>query len=188
MAVEFAICVGSGPSLAFTDYEKLCECQGGMIICVNSSFLLFDNPDIIFSADYDWWKDNYHRVSCTPCDKWTTSSLASTVYGLRKFTPLRNKKFNSGMRAIELACCLGFKKIVLIGFDCSVELGSHWHGEHVNLRNPTDRSVFEWKCGFVRLKEEIPHDVVVLNCSAYTELDCFPVVSIDEALTILLNK
>lgn len=92
MAVEFTLCIGSGPSLASTGYKKLCGFQGGMIICVNSSFLLFENLNIVFSADYDWWKDNHHRVIPSPCDKWTTSSLVFAVYGLRKLSPLRNKK------------------------------------------------------------------------------------------------
>ncbi|PNK93080.1 hypothetical protein CEQ28_023300 [Hafnia alvei] len=34
--------------------------------------------------------------------------------------------------------------MLLLGYDCSLASGTHWHGNHVTLRNPDATSVSRW--------------------------------------------
>lgn len=53
---------------------------------------------------------------------------------------------NGGFQAINLAAQFGATRIVLIGFDMSLERGVHWHGSHPpGLNNPRQASVEKWR-------------------------------------------
>ncbi|MCY1373105.1 hypothetical protein D9M69_603550 [compost metagenome] len=86
---------------------------------------------------------------------------------------------NSGYRAIELAISFGAARVLLLGFDCSVRAGTHWHGAHTKTKNPDARRCAEWLNHFGRLAR---HGAEVINCSRQTELTCFPRMSLEDAL------
>jgi hypothetical protein len=53
---------------------------------------------------------------------------------------------NSGFQAVNMAACFGATRIVLVGFDMTLEGGSHWHGDHgTGLSNPTQKRMAEWR-------------------------------------------
>lgn len=53
---------------------------------------------------------------------------------------------NGGFQAINLAGQMGVARIVLIGFDMSLERGVHWHGSHpAGLNNPRQSQVDRWR-------------------------------------------
>jgi hypothetical protein len=89
------------------------------------------------------------------------------------------------MRAIQFAIDKGFEKIILLGYDCSVSNGVHWHGKHEKMKNPDQARVHLWKGHFAAVATEAQQKKVeVLNCSRYTELDCFKKVSLEEVLHV----
>jgi hypothetical protein len=53
---------------------------------------------------------------------------------------------NGGFHALNLACQFGARKIVLVGFDMTLQGGTHWHGRHApGLNNPKSGSVDRWR-------------------------------------------
>jgi hypothetical protein len=90
--------------------------------------------------------------------------------------------FNSGSMAIQFAASLGAKTIYLLGYDCSVTHGEHFHGRHQHgLRNPTNYSVAKWQQEFDGVRKQLPH-VEIFNCSRRTELACFPLKSLEAVI------
>jgi hypothetical protein len=91
---------------------------------------------------------------------------------------------NSGFQAINLAVHLGASKIVLVGFDMRLDLGTHWHGDHEGqLRNPSLENVIRWR----RLIDEAAGELAelgieVVNASKVSALTAYPIMSLDEAL------
>lgn len=63
--------------------------------------------------------------------------MAHLRYSVNLFRAPDNDAFNSGQRAIQLAAHFGAERIILLGYDCSLENGTHWHGNHPDgLKNP----------------------------------------------------
>ncbi|KAA5936461.1 hypothetical protein F3I48_17995, partial [Pantoea sp. M_3] len=129
------ICIASGPSLTASDC-RLATASGHPVIAVNSSIGLIPECQYLFAADCSWW-DKYHSTLKTRAQCWTVSGRAHLRYGVNLFRPPDNDSFNSGQRAIQLAAHLGAERIILLGYDCSLANGTHWHGEHPDgLKNP----------------------------------------------------
>lgn len=91
---------------------------------------------------------------------------------------------NSGFQAINVATRFGATRILLCGFDCSLERGIHFHGSHPSpLVNPRQASVDAWR-GF--LDDQAPAlasmGVRVINCSPHSRLSAFERQPLLEAL------
>lgn len=53
---------------------------------------------------------------------------------------------NGGFHALNLAVQWGLRKIILIGYDMTLQNGVHWHGRHGgSLQNPKQASVDRWR-------------------------------------------
>ena len=89
------------------------------------------------------------------------------------------------MRALIWALGNGFKKIALLGYDCSIENGTHWHGDHKNgLSNPSNEKVKEWFEQFETVAELAKNaGAEIINCSRHTELKCFKIGKLEEVLS-----
>lgn len=88
---------------------------------------------------------------------------------------------NTGVNAIMLAAYLGAEQIILIGYDCSVKKGYHWHGEHPKpLTNC--KSIKHWFKLFEKVAENLKH-LEVINASRETDLTFFK----KESLEVVLN-
>lgn len=173
------ICVASGPSLNAADCAVASK-SGHPVIAVNSSWVAVPDCEHIFAADYGWWR-NYHRVVPKTAFCWTQSKRALSLFDVNLFSS-RGGSFNSGQRAIELAAYLGAERVILLGYDCTLTNGTHWHGDHpVNLRNPTPGEVGRWHTDFSSLVSVLP-DVEIINASRHTTLTCFPRLTLEAAL------
>lgn len=88
---------------------------------------------------------------------------------------------NSGFQAMNLAIRCGAKRILLTGIDC---IGSHWHGDHGDgLNNPGDWQRKAWIESFTAAAEQVAEiGVEVVNCSRETAVQCFPRMSLAQAL------
>ena len=169
------VCIASGPSLTAEDCAAVRQ-SGLTTIAVNSSWKLAPFCDILYAGDVAWWEANIHEIDI-PAAWWTCSQQASRRFDLNRHVAFGS--CNSGLRAIQLAFELGAEQVLLLGYDCSVAHGTHWHGDHAATSNPTSVSCATWMRGFAQL----PRREQVINCSRETALTVFRRMSLAEGLT-----
>lgn len=168
--------ISSGPSLAPEDCQAV-ERAGLPTIAVNSSWKLARFCEVIYAGDSAWW-EAYGAEIDIPAERWTHNPNAANAMGIQA-SGKGQSVLNSGYRAIELAISFGAARVLLLGFDCSVRNGTHWHGDHDKTKNPDARRCAEWLNHFGRLAR---HGAEVINCSRETALTCFPRMPIEEVL------
>lgn len=178
--VTFA-CATSGPSLTVTDCQKLGDANIP-IIAVNNSWRAAQLCSGIYAADCCWWEE-YGKEITIPAKRWCGDSFTANRFGINFLESSVPGSFNSGQRAIELAIHLGAQRVLLLGYDCSIRNGVHWHGKHSTLANPDNFSVNRWHDEFERLRNVYP-SIEILNCSRRTRLNCFPKMSLEAALSL----
>lgn len=168
------ICVACGPSLNAEQIAWV-NCQDCIKIAVNNACYVISHPDYVLAADYEWW-----QVNDPQCGKRVTSNpfITSTVTNF--ISPIRGS-YSSGGRAIEFAALqLGATRIELLGYDCSVVNGSHFHGDHTGtLDNPNRDTTERWLTHYRKIRDYISLNVEILNYSLYTEIpdEIFPRLS-----------
>ncbi len=91
---------------------------------------------------------------------------------------------NGGFQALNLAVQFGASKVVLVGFDMTLEKGTHWHGKHPpGLNNPKQASVDRWR---LELDRQAPllqaMGIEVLNASPHSRLTAYKRVPFLEAI------
>lgn len=176
---HIAICA-SGPSLTPADCRLVSD-AGIPLIAVNSSWRAAPQCGYIFAGDLNWW-DKCFRVITASAEKWTCNSQAARRYNINLFATDTSGTFNSGQRAILFAASLGARKIMLIGYDCSVVSGIHWHGAHSAMDNPNAASVERWKGEFRRTADALAGKVQIINCSRQTSLNCFRRATLEDTI------
>lgn len=174
------ICVASGPSLNSKDCALAID-SGLPVIAVNNSWQLFPYAGLVFASDLTWWNEYGATVPKTT-ERWTTCPLAAQRHQLQQFkSRFLTQSYNSGQLAIELAISCGARRVLLLGYDCSLRAGIHWHGDHENIRNPTRESVARWHEEFLRLRQWAA-GIEIINCSRETALKVFPRSTIEAEL------
>lgn len=83
---------------------------------------------------------------------------------------------NSGAAAINLAVHTGVKRIILLGFDMTLDQGQnqHWHKLYASPLNQTNSIFRKHLLGFPQIKKDL--DVLgieVINCSPNSAIECF---------------
>ncbi|NDO82655.1 hypothetical protein CJP72_18315 [Citrobacter sp. NCU1] len=173
------ICIASGPSLNEHDCRLVAN-SGLPVIAVNNSWQLLPGATI-FASDLSWWNE-YGATVPTTAERWTTCPLAAQRHQLLQFKScFLTQSYNSGQLAIELAVTRGARRVLLLGYDCSLRAGTHWHGNHENIRNPTADSVKRWRDEFARLQQWAA-GIEIINCSRETALKIFPRSTIEAEL------
>lgn len=175
------ICVASGPSLVSTDCQIIHRANIP-IIAVNSSWRAVPYCSAIYAADCCWWEEHYSTITSS-AERWCGDEFTAHRFGISCFVSALQGSFNSGQRAIELAIHLGASRVLLLGYDCSIRHGSHWHGNHQLLANPDKFSIPRWHDEFSRIKS-VAGSTEIINCSRYTRLTCFPRQSLQAALSL----
>lgn len=176
---HIAICA-SGPSLTISDCE-LISAAGIPLIAVNSSWRAAPRCQFIYAGDLRWWDKSISSISSN-AEKWTCNTHAARRYDLNLFETDTSGTFNSGQRSILFAASLGVEKIILVGFDCSVTNGLHWHGSHAAMDNPTTDCAERWKGEFRRTADALMGKVQIVNCSRRTSLNCFPKAQLEHVI------
>lgn len=174
-------CIASGPSLTISDCITVVK-SGVDTVAVNDSWKMFPFCSYIYAGDSKWWDINYDKIDIL-AEKWTCSNKAANTYKIHYH--IAAGPYNSGMRAIQFGIWKGFKSIALLGYDCSLKNGIHWHGLHQEpaLRNPNESKVKMWHDQFRRVSNNAEKQgVAIYNCSRYTELTCFNLLPLEEAL------
>jgi hypothetical protein len=176
-------CIASGPSLNTSDCITVVR-SGIKTVAVNKSWKKFPFCSYIYAGDYKWWAINHDKIDIS-AEKWTCSDRAANTYKLHYH--IAAGPYNSGMRAIQFGVSKGFKNIALLGYDCSLKNGIHWHGAHTEgtLSNPDEAKVRKWHDQFKRVSDMAKKQgVSIINCSRYTELTCFEKMTLEEALKV----
>lgn len=172
MARECVI-LASGPSLIFADIQATAHLD---TIAVNNTWEAAGHCKIIYAGDFNWWHHNHHKIDID-AERWSRSKRAQELYQARYDGGKGN--YNSGQAAIELAIKLGYQRIVLLGFDCSLKNGIHHHSDHEKTANPDDSKVKKWHQHFSSIDRK---GAQIINCSRYTELTCFERVELEQVL------
>ena len=175
------ICVASGPSLTSDDCA-LSSNSSLPVITVNSSWFAIPACQHIYAADCCWWEENGAGIR-SQAIRWCGDEFTARRFGINWLPSAIPGSFNSGQRAIELAIHLGASRVLLLGYDCSIRNGTHWHGNHDLLSNPDKFSVVRWQDEFSRL-HAVAGGVEIINCSRFTRLTCFPRQYLETALSL----
>lgn len=175
-------CIASGPSLTKEDCQLIKNLNVDFL-AVNDSWKLVPWCDYLYAGDYKWWRANFQAVPKN-IQGITSSPQAATMFNLELHKS--SGPFNSGMRSLLWAMAKGYKKIFLLGFDCSVKNGVHWHGLHdvkKGLSNPKPEKMIRWQEQFMRVYAKTGRlGIEVINCSRYTELTCFKIAKLEDVL------
>lgn len=169
-------CIASGPSLTAADCA-LVAAAGMPTVAVNSSWQRARFADVIYAADPAWWDHNKHLID-VPADLWSSYQSADTKYGINKH-PVPPGPHNSGQRAIQFAIERGAARVLLLGYDCSIAAGTHWHGDHEKTKNPDAARCAIWLSQFAMIERK---QAEIINCSRETALACFPRMPLEQAL------
>lgn len=149
---------------------------------------------MLYACDGDWWGHYIKEVrEKFSGELWTQDEDAAPAHRLNRVSGDGREGLgrnwvihfgsNSGYQLINLVYHFGARKIILLGFDMQRTDGkSHHHGDHPGKLN---RSLpfHTWKKKFNRLAQDLrEQSVEVINATRETALDCFPKMSLEEAL------
>lgn len=170
-AGETVVCIASGPSLTVEDCQLVRE-AGLRTMAANDTWRRAPFADVLYALDPGWWEQHIHEIT-VPAERWTASVGAARQFDLHLHLA-RSGAYNTGARMIELAAELGAARVLLLGFDCSIEDGTHWHGDHTRTGNPDAKAVAHWHEQFGAVARAVGESTKVVNCSRKTTLTCFP--------------
>lgn len=193
--------IGGGASLKDENLSLISSNKSNKrVIGVNDAFKLGEWVDVCYFGDvrwFDWNKDELIKfgglkVCCCPRLSHHNSNV-EWVYSLKRGKPLGidlrpdyiSWSKSSGASAINLAVHLGAKKIVLLGFDMSVDgVGEHnWHDYH-KVKNtlaavPYPRFLEAFPIIAKDCKRE---GVVVINSTMCSEITNFTKIPLEEVI------
>lgn len=186
------VCLGTGPSLTQADVDS---CRGrARVIAIKHAIDMAPWADVLYACGADasrWWQKHGERLAGFAGLRYTldpkgephATVLKNTGYSGIETDPsgLRTGK-NSGFQAINLAAHLGAVRIVLLGYDMMTGANDrdHFYGSHANgVRVP----FHDLKPFFVEIVAPLRAlGVEVVNATRSSALDCFPKVSLADAL------
>lgn len=161
---------------------------------INTTYKLAPWADMLYACDERWW-DYYKGAPDFEGIKVSQSAVACETYddihqvqGKMGTTLSTDPKFihygqNSGFQALNLACFLGARRVLLLGYDMQRTDGKcHHHGPHPkSLKQPV--SFDKWCQHFAKAAPQIEAmGVEVINCTARTALKCFRRADLKEVL------
>lgn len=188
--------VACGPSARLAGVEAL---QGrATVLAIKKSVELVPFADAVYGCDGAWWRG----VAGLPDFRGLRLAhepRACGDYGLRRIgipqpkgdallfgeTGVVGAGGNSGFQALNLAVQLGARRILLVGFDCSLQLGLHWYGRNkfVGQSNPDEDNFRRWKAALEAAAPVLAaRGVEVVDAAPRGALQAYPKASVAEAL------
>lgn len=186
--------VASGPTAKDANLELLRD--RAKVIAINNSWKLVPWADVLYACDARWW-EAYKGV---PEFKGLRVSQDTKVLLMKRDIKIvrsqrgRDRLItnqpgiigwggNSGFHCLNLAVVWGARRIILIGYDMRLDLGTHWHGLHQSMNNPTPGNVLRWCRAVDGVAEALKKmKIEVLNTSDVSSLKNYPKVSLEEAI------
>lgn len=163
--MRFAV-IATGQSL--TD-EQVEQVRNIPCVAVSNAYQKAPWAMALVSADRKWWeqyKPDFPGLKYSLANVPDVEQVKDLLMGS-----------NSGLLGMEIAVRLGATSIIMLGFDLH---GTHYFGPHPNpLRNTT-------AARFEAFKKQIAsfRKVPVYNCTPGSALTCFPMLSIQCALSL----
>jgi hypothetical protein len=188
--------VASGPSAKRVDLDLL---RGrASVIAIKQSYDLIPWADVVYGCDAAWWRAR------RGLPEFKGRKIVWAGSGFEGFPEIERVKItrsgrefgnemtlepgtiggggNSGFQAINLAIQFGARKIILIGFDMT---GAHWYGRNrwPGACNPDEDRFAKWRRTLDATAPKIAAlGVDVVNASPESALECFPKMTLAEAL------
>ncbi len=191
--------IGGGPSYNEIDKSLL---KDKSIICINTAYKEFPDATALYWCDESWVAKHYDNIMNHPCPLRFTARHSADGYIQKNLCVTGNATVlkrsgdygldmdvnnvrgnNSGAHVINLLANMRVHRIVLIGFDMSLQnRKSHWHeghglpmGNHIydELFIPSINSMAP---GLKNMK------IDVVNCSLKSALNCFPKVEFKDCV------
>lgn len=192
---QTCVIVASGPSAAGVPLEKA---KGrARFIAINNSWVLAPWADLVYGADYKWWKS----VNSLPEFgglKMAGEKRASEEFEFVKYLQVsRDDRLdlsadlkvgsgsNSGFQMLNAAAVkFHCKKIILVGFDMRLDKGLHWHGAHPKgMNNPSERNIGRMRRAVDGAAKVLTGlGVTVINTSGESALQNYPKMDFMDAL------
>lgn len=192
---ECVAIVASGPSAKNAGCDMLRDRIH--VIAINESFRLVPWCEIVYGCDHAWWqlhkglpefkglKLSHDQIACR---EYKLQRVQIEVVGSNDLLVERPSYVGaggaSGFQALNLAVQFGATGIMMIGMDCNLDKGAHWHGRHPSpLNNPCQSNVNRWIKAFDGAAARIKAlGVDVVNCSPTSNLTSYPKMTIPQAL------
>lgn len=193
------VCIASGPSLTTEDVESV---RGQVVIAINDAVRLAPWAQVLYSSDSLWW-DRYKgmpkfqglRFKVSPSPFRVENKKQPGKEHLIGVNTLRNAgepgiSFeadtvctgkNSGHAAVNLAVHLGAKRILLLGYDMGPHKGRHHFYDKDPVQHNSPYQMFR-KYMATAVQPLKDAGIEVLNCTRQTNLECFPLVKLEDAL------
>jgi len=189
---ETVVIIAGGPSITEKDVRYI-ESRDVDILGINDAYRICNRLDYLYACDRRWWMHHWSRVKPVLCRKFALEEQGfpgveqmknGGISGLSFEWPKLRTGKNSGYQAINLAILLGYKRIVLLGYDMQHTFGKvHWFGNHPKPLNNAPQGKFkEWIGLFEKMVESIPADTQIINCTRQTALECFPKVKLEDVI------
>jgi hypothetical protein len=185
--------IGGGPSLKNFNFAKL---NGLKTIAINKAVFFHQTADVLYWTDsrfYTWYKndiDNFNglKFALKPSSQYTTDIKIlrkGIAHGLETDPGVLAHGHNSGYAAINLAYHLGANRIVLLGFDMhNTNKDTHFHDGYPTRPAGNHIYIDKFLPGFNKLEKDLRgYGVTVYNASPYSQLNCFPKITLDQALS-----
>lgn len=172
--------IASGPSLTQADCN-LVEAVALPTIAVNNSWRMARFADVIYGGDDAWWQAYGNEIDI-PARRVCFMRQTAARFSIEHHKGAAGSVICSGYQAVRWAISQGARRILLLGYDCDVSRGTHWHGDHRITGNPDARKVSGWKKHFGALAVLAKvQRVEIINCSRETALTCFPRMDLADA-------
>lgn len=181
---ETCVIVASGPSALGVKLDRAKD--KAKFIAVNNSWKLAPWADVLYACDHAWWHENngvpeFDGIRIAGDRRAYQDAYADYYVDVKRIDRLVMEPGvvgriggASGAQALNLAMQFGARKIILVGFDCSLDRGIHWHGPHTGLGNPSQSLVGIWRNALDRLADQIAGmGVMVVNASQQSELRAY---------------
>jgi hypothetical protein len=187
------VVIASGPSLTRADVARV-EAADVDIMGINLAYTICGLV-YLYACDASFWKRHYGAVKDLPYKKYRLEKSETEFPGVEwlendgtiglshEYPKIRTGQ-NGGYQALNLAYLLGYKKIILLGYDMQPGPNGelHWHEDH-DTKNPPPSMLEKWVKNFEQLAPLLKYaGVEVLNATRRTALTCFEKVKLTDVL------
>lgn len=198
-----AVLIASGPSLTKAQVHdiKYAWCDHPLwVMGVNDTYRIAPWIDTLYACDPQWWDVHIDAVRKCYIDELVTQDRgAAERYGLWHINSMSTNAdpkralsndsgyihtgSHSGYQLLNIAYLRGAKKIILVGYDCTMMNGKrHWFGNHPEGLN-RNSNYGPWVAHYRRAATQLEnHGIEVINCSPGSAIDCFPKMPLSRAL------
>ena len=191
----WCFCVATGPSLRADDVQLVAG-SGVFTFGVNDVYRLHPAVDVLYACDGAWWDAHWENVKALPGEFYSPDDTATEKYNrLNHIQGVHRPSFstkpdwihygnNSGFQVMNLAYLMGYRNLVLLGYDMgpSATGSRHFFGEHSGTLGRSSNYP-SFIAEFKRIQCE-KLGLRIINATRRTYLDCFEKMELEESLEL----